>query len=249
MPPITHHHPTDHQHHADPTPGAGGSEHQPVPAARDHGHAGHDRHAGHGAHGEVFERLFWWNLLLAIPVVVSSEMVQEWFGYELTFWGADAIAPVLGTVIFVVGGRPFLDRRGYEVRERKPGMMLLIAVAISVAFAASWAATLGVGDLDFWWELAALIVVMLLGHWLEMRAIGQASGALDALAALLPDDAERVSGSGLETRRGRDLRHGRRRARAPRGPGPADGDIVDGEADARRVDDHRRITPGAPLHR
>ena len=155
--------------------------------AGDDGHIGHDRHAGHGAHGELFRRLFWWNLLLAVPVVVSSAMVQEWFGYELTFRGADAIAPVLGTVIFIFGGRPFLTGAADEIRAQ-PGMMLLIAVAISVAFTASWAATLGVGDLDFWWELAALIVVMLLGHWLEMRAIGQASGALDALAALLPDE-------------------------------------------------------------
>ena len=198
MPPITHHEPTDHQHHGDLTRHGSDGERQPSQAARPHAHAGHDRHAGHGAHGEVFKRLFWWNLLLAIPVVVSSEMVQEWFGYELTFWGSDAIAPLLGTVIFVIGGRPFLSGAVQEVRERRPGMMLLIAVAISVAFIASWAATLGVGDLDFWWELAALIVVMLLGHWLEMRAIGQASGALDALAALLPDDAERVTGDRLE---------------------------------------------------
>ena len=246
MPPITHHHPTDQPHHADPTLDGSGSEHQPSPAARHRDHAGHDRHAGHGAHGEVFKRLFWWNLLLAIPVVVSSEMVQEWFGYELTFRGADAIAPVLGTVIFIIGGRPFLTGAVYEVRERKPGMMLLIAVAISVAFAASWAATLGVGDLDFWWELAALIVVMLLGHWLKMRAIGQASGALDALAALLPDDAERVTGDGLERIPVAELRKGDVVLVRPGARVPADGDIVEGEA---TLDESMITGESRPVHR
>ena len=104
MPPITHHHPTDHQHHADPTLDGRRQRASTHPGGTTiDDHAGHDRHAGHGAHGEVFQRLFWWNLLLAIPVVVSSEMVQEWFGYELTFWGADAIAPVLGSVFLWSG--------------------------------------------------------------------------------------------------------------------------------------------------
>ena len=111
MSPMTHHHPAEQHEHTHE------SGKRPVTAERpDHG--GHDRHAGHGAHGEVFRRLFWWNLLLAIPVFVSSEMVQEWFGYELTFRGADAIAPVLGTVIFVIGGRPFLTGAVFEIRER-----------------------------------------------------------------------------------------------------------------------------------
>ena len=210
------------------------------------GHTGHDRHAGHGAHGEVFQRLFWWNLLLAIPVVVSSEMVQEWFGYELTFWGADAIAPVLGTVIFAFGGRPFLTGATYEIRERRPGMMLLIAVAISVAFAASWAATLGVGDLDFWWELAALIVVMLLGHWLEMRAIGQASGALDALAALLPDEAERVVAGEVEHVAVGALRPGDVVLVRPGARIPADGTIVEGGA---TLDESMITGESRPVHR
>ena len=105
---------------------------------------------------------------------------------------------------------------------------MLIAVAISVAFAASWAATLGVGDLDFWWELAALIVVMLLGHWLEMRAIGQASGALDALAALLPDEAERVVAGEVEHVAVGALRPGDVVLVRPGARVPADGTIVEG---------------------
>ena len=235
---ATHHPAQQHDH-------TWGSGDRRVPAEHS-GHGGHDRHAGHGAHGEVFRHLFWWNLLLAIPVFVSSEMVQDWFGYELTFRGADAIAPVLGTIIFVIGGRPFLTGAVFEIRERVPGMMLLIAVAISVAFAASWAATLGVGDLDFWWELAALIVVMLLGHWLEMRAIGQASGALDALAALLPDEAERVTTSDVEHVSVSALRPGDVVLVRPGGRVPADGTIVDGDA---TIDESMITGESRPVHR
>ena len=99
---------------------------------------------------------------------------------------------MLGTVVYVWGGKPFLVGGVAEVRDRQPGMMLLIALAISVAYGSSLASSLGWGDLDFWWELAALIVIMLLGHWQEMKAIGQARGALAALAELLPDRAERI---------------------------------------------------------
>ena len=116
-------------------------------------------------------------------MILAWLMVQDWFGYTApTFPGSDWIAPVLGTVIFVYGGQPFLEGAYREVRRRQPGMMLLIAMAIMVAFVASAASTFGWFDLEFWWELAALITIMLLGHWQEMKAIGQARGALDALA-------------------------------------------------------------------
>jgi Cu2+-exporting ATPase len=148
----------------------------------------------------MFRDRFWICLALTIPVVIYSPMVQEWFGYTApTFPGSDWIAPVLGTVIFVYGGLPFLRGGVQEARDRQPGMMLLIAMAITVAYVASLATTLGWFDLDFWWELAALITIMLLGHWMEMRAIGQARGALAALAELLPDEAERVVDGGTET--------------------------------------------------
>ena len=148
--------------------------------------------------------------------------------------GTDWISPVLGTVIFFYGGWPFLSGGVSEVRARQPGMMLLIALAITVAFTASLATSLGVGnlDLDFWWELALLVVIMLLGHWLEMKAIGQAQGALAALAELLPDVAERVTNTNdVETVPLGDLRPGdvvlvRSGARVP-----ADGAIVEGEAE------------------
>ena len=106
--------------------------------------------------------------------------------------GLTWVAPALGTVIYLWGGRPFLTGAVAEFRARKPGMMLLIEMAITVAFVASWGATLGVlsHELDFWWELALLVVIMLLGHWLEMRSLAQTSSALDSLAALLPEDKD-----------------------------------------------------------
>ena len=158
------------------------------------GHGSHD--AGHGDHAEMFRRLFWINLALAVPVLVLSEQIQDWFGYNLTFPGSSWVPPVLGTVIYFYGGRPFLSGGVSEARERQPGMMLLIALAITVAFVASLVSLTDALDLEFWWELASLIVIMLLGHWQEMRAIGQAQGALAALAELIPDEAERIEDGG-----------------------------------------------------
>ena len=185
-------------------------------------HTAHDKHAGHDP--EAFRRRFWLTLLLTIPVVVSSEMVMEWFGYELD--GVAWVGPVLGTFVFAWGGQPFLSGAVAEVRNRQPGMMLLIAMAITVAWMASMATSLGWFDLEFWWELALLVTIMLLGHWQEMKAIGQAHGALAALAALLPDEAERVDGRWLDRARP-DRRPGRRRSgvgpRPVRGSRPTDG--------------------------
>jgi len=198
-----------------------------------HDGAGHDAHGGHGDHVAQFRRLFWWNLLLAVPVVLFSEMFSDLLGYGLPA-GTAWISPVLGTVIFVFGGWPFLSGAVSEVRARQPGMMLLIGLAITVAFTASLATSLGVGDLDldFWWELALLIVIMLLGHWLEMKAIGQAQGALAALAELLPDDAERVTSSGdVETVPISALAPGDVVLVRSGGRVPADGEIVEGDAE------------------
>ncbi|MFD6857871.1 copper-translocating P-type ATPase [Rhodococcus sp. NPDC060090] len=198
------------------------------------GHGGHDRHAGHGAHGEMFRRRFWVSLVLSIPVVFFSHMVADLLGYTMPdFPGAMWIPPILGTAIFVYGGMPFLTGGWAELRSRRPGMMLLIAMAITVAFLASWITTLGLGgfNLDFWWELALLIVIMLLGHWLEMRALGSASGALDALAAMLPDTAEKITDTGTADVPLSELALGdlvlvRAGARVP-----ADGTVTDGRAE------------------
>ncbi|MEX2624246.1 MAG: copper-translocating P-type ATPase [Acidimicrobiia bacterium] len=193
-------------------------------------HGGHDKHAGHSV--AMFRDRFWLSLALTLPVVFFSEMIQEWFGYTApTFPGSDWIAPVLGTVIFFYGGSPFLKGAVQEVRDRQPGMMLLIGMAITVAFAASAATTFGWFDLEFWWELAALITIMLLGHWMEMRAIGQARGALAALAELLPDEAERVTDERTETVSIGELTVGDVVLVRPGGRVPADGEVISGEVE------------------
>lgn len=192
--------------------------------------AGHDKHAGHSV--EMFQRRFWWSLLLTIPIVLTSKMVMDWFGYELRFPGIELVGPVLGTVLFAWGGEPFLKGGVREAKERAPGMMSLIAMAITVAYVASMATSLGAFELDFWWELAALITVMLAGHWQEMKALGQAQDALSALAALLPDEAERLTDDGTtQTIPADELVPGdlvlvRSGARIP-----ADGEITEGGAE------------------
>ncbi|MDW5614860.1 heavy metal translocating P-type ATPase [Mycolicibacterium sp. D5.8-2] len=198
-------------------------------------HADHGGHAGHGAdHVAQFRKLFWINLIIAAPVIAFSTMFAMLLGYEVPdVPGARWIAPLLGTIMYVVGGRPFLAGAVSEIRSRKPGMMLLIGLAITVAFFASWGASLGLlhHELEFWWELALLIVIMLLGHWVEMRSLAQTTSALDSLAALLPDEAEKVDGDRIITVSPADLQVGDLVVVRPGGSVPADGRIVDGRAD------------------
>ena len=204
----------------------------------DHGgHAGHGADEGHGGghhghHVEMFRTRFWWSLLLTVPLVVTSHMVMDWFDYDLDFPGIEWVGPILGTIVFLWGGQPFLAGGLEEAKARTPGMMLLIAMAITVAYVASMATSLDLFDLDFWWELGALISIMLLGHWQEMKALGQAQDALGALAALLPDEAERLTDAGdIETVPASDLRPGDAVLVRSGGRVPADGDIVDGAAE------------------
>ncbi len=190
--------------------------------------SGHDKHAGHDP--EKFRRRFWLTFALTIPVVFTSGMVMDWLGYHLD--GVAWVGPVLGTFIFVWGGWPFLVGAVTELRDRAPGMMLLISMAITVAWTASMASSLGWFDLEFWWELAALVTIMLLGHWQEMKAIGQAQGALAALAELLPDDAERIGADGqVESVKLEELRTGDLVLVRPGARVPADGSVVEGEAE------------------
>ena len=223
---ASHHEHSNHGGHAshNHTEHAGHGEHG------GHGHAGH---AGHGDHVAQFRRLFWIMLVLAIPVVGFNETFAHLIGYQLpdAEW-ARWISPLLGTVIYFWGGRPFLTGAVSEIRSRKPGMMLLIALAITVAFVSSWGASLNLLDreLNFWWELALLVVIMLLGHWIEMRSLAQTTSALDSLAALLPDEAEKIDGDEVVKVTPADLEVGDVVIVRPGASVPADGIIVDGSA-------------------
>ncbi|MEV0686226.1 heavy metal translocating P-type ATPase [Nocardia sp. NPDC050378] len=202
----------------------------------------------HGDHVAMFRRLFWVMLALAVPVVAADMMFAELVGYTVAT-GLRWVSPVLGTVMYFWGGRPFLTGAVDEIRARKPAMMLLISLAITVAFLASWGSTLGVlhHELDYWWELALLIVIMLLGHWIEMRSLGQASSALESLAALLPDEAERVRDDGsTDTVRVEELRTGDRVVVRPGSRVPADGLVESGSAD---VDESMITGESRPVRR
>jgi len=191
---------------------------------------GHDRHAGHSV--AMFRDKFWLSLALTIPVVLLSHDVSVWLGYELPVLPGIEFAPaLLGTIVFAYGGFVFLRGAHGELRDRRPGMMTLISLAIVVAFVTSWAGSLRLFDVEVWWELATLISIMLLGHWLEMRSIAQARGALAALAELLPDTAERVIDAGTESVPLAALELGDVVLVRPGARIPADGEIVDGQAD------------------
>ena len=160
-------------------------------AAEQEQHAGHDKHAGHNV--EMFRNRFWVCLVLTIPALIWEPMLQEWFGYRApVFAGSELIPAIFGTMVFFYGGRIFLQGAVRELADRLPGMMTLISLAISVAFLYSAAVTLGYAGHALWWELATLVTIMLLGHWIEMRSIFQAQGALQELARLLPDTAVRL---------------------------------------------------------
>ena len=232
--PNTHagHHAHDHhQGHGE----ASGRHHDGHDAHAHHeGHGGHGHgHAGHGDHVGQFRRLFWIMLVLAVPVVGFNDMFAHLIGYHLpeAAW-VSWVSPVLGTVVYFWGGWPFLTGGLSEIRSRKPGMMLLIALAITVAFLASWGASLDIlhHELNFWWELALLVVIMLLGHWIEMRSLAQTTSALDSLAALLPDEAERIDGDDIVKVAPADLAVGDVVIVRPGSSVPADGKIVDGSA-------------------
>ena len=230
------------QHHQHAGHGGARSEHAPPEWPRgsredgaqvheEHGsHGGHDKHAGHAP--EMFRRRFWLSFLLTIPVVTYSHEVQEWLGYSAPAFPGDRwLAPVLGTFIFFYGGGVFLVGAWRELQARAPGMMILISLAIAVAFLASAASLVGLVGFELWWELATLVSVMLLGHWQEMKAIGQARGALAALAELLPDEAERVTDAGVERVLLSELAEGDLVLVRPGARVPADGVIEEGSAE------------------
>jgi len=201
-----------------------------TPAAHDT-HVGHDVHAGHSV--EMFRRKFWGTLLLSIPTVVWAPMIQHWLGYQA--WGgatASRFVPALfGILVFAYGGWVFVKGALDELADRRPGMMTLITLAISVAFAFSLAITAGFPGMDLWWELATLVTIMVLGHWIEMRSIAQAQGALQELAKLLPDTAVRIAGERTEIVPLSALREGDLLLVRPGTTIPADGIVRDGTSD------------------
>jgi Cu2+-exporting ATPase len=194
----------------------------------------HDDHgADHSGHEQMFRRRFWVSLALSIPVLFYSPTLQDWLGYTApAFPGSDWITPVFAIIVFLYGGIPFLKMAAPEVRKRKPGMMTLISLAITVALVYSVATLFLPGQTGFFWELVTLIDIMLLGHWIEMRSVRQASGALNELAQLMPDTAERVLSDGdTEEVPVTELETGDLLLVRPGASVPADGEIVEGESE------------------
>lgn len=206
--------------HAHPAPGGAGRE----------DHTAHDRHAGHSV--SMFRDRFWITLALTIPTLIWSEMIQGWLGFGApAFPGSGLMPPVFGTAVYLYGGWVFLAGGIRELRDRLPGMMTLISLAISVAFFFSLAVTVGYPGEPLWWELATLVTIMLLGHWIEMRSIFQASGALRELAKLLPSTAQRIVGDRIEDVSISELRDGDVVLVRPGASVPADGVVRDGKSD------------------
>ena len=190
-------------------------------------HAGHDRHAGHSV--AMFRDRFWISLLLTLPTLFWGHMLQGALGYRApAFPGSRWIPAVFGIAVFAYGGVPFLRGGFEEIKHRLPGMMTLISLAISVAFLFSAAVMLGFPGMPLWEELATLVTIMLLGHWIEMRPISQAQGALRELAKLLPNDAVRVVGDLTEEIPVSELREGDAVLVRPGASVPADGVVLRG---------------------
>jgi len=215
-------------------------------------HSAHAAHAGHGTdhsgHEQMFRVRFWWSLLLSIPVLAYSGMIQMWLGFMPPMFPFSEWMPFFfSLIVFGYGGIPFLKMAVPEIKERKPGMMTLISLAISVAFIYSVAAqfvNLGEG---FFWELVTLIDIMLLGHWLEMRSVRQASGALNELAKLMPDTAERIQhGDSTETVSVSALKHGDMLLVRPGASVPADSEVIDGHSD---VNESMITGESLPVHK
>jgi Cu2+-exporting ATPase len=235
----TKHH-QDDEHGADHAPTDAGS-HQAHEMPENHqsheshqGHGQHEGHSGtdHSGHEALFRRKFWISLILSVPVLVFSETIQGWLRFStpdfpLSGW----IVPVFSVIVFIVGGVPFFQMASDEFKQKKPGMMTLISMALAVAFLYSIASTIFSLTSAFYWELVTLIDVMLLGHWIEMRSIRQASGALQELSKLLPDTAELVGENGhIKTVKVSDLEKGDVVLIRPGASAPADGVVIDGES-------------------
>lgn len=193
-------------------------------------HEGHDKHAGHTV--SMFRVAFWFCLVMTIPTLIWEPMIQQWMGYSIPGFGGDYLIPaIFGTAVFYYGGQLFIRGAYRELRDHQPGMMVLIALAITVAFVYSAMVTFGFPGHALWWELATLVTIMLLGHWIEMRSITQAHGALQELAKLLPDMALRIGADDeVKEVEVKDLRKGDLVMIRPGASIPADGVIKKGKS-------------------
>jgi Cu2+-exporting ATPase len=200
-------------------------------------HDNHEHHVDHTGHEQIFRRKFWISTLISIPVLLYSPFIQEILNFQMpTFPGSEWVTPIFAIFVFFYGGLPFLQMAVPELKNRRPGMMLLISLAISVAFIYSLAALFLPSSSTFFWELVTLIDIMLLGHWIEMRSVRQASGALDELAKLMPDTAERIKPDGeVEEVRTSELMEGDFILVRPGANIPADGQVEEGESDVNEA--------------
>ncbi|OGL24908.1 ATPase P [Candidatus Saccharibacteria bacterium RIFCSPHIGHO2_01_FULL_48_12] len=197
--------------------------------SHNHQHHEHDKHAGHSV--AMFRRKFWLSLLLTIPVLAYSESVQQWLSFiPPSFAGSQYIPLIFSSIIFFFGGLVFLKGAAAELRSKRPGMMTLIAMAISVAYVYSLATQFLISGDVFFWELSTLITIMLLGHWLEMASISKAESALDAIKQLLPDKAEKLVNGHPQQVLVADLRLGDLILIRPGASIPADGVVTDGNS-------------------
>jgi len=195
--------------------------------------SGHENHSHHDHHAMMirdFKKRFWVSLVLTVPILALSEMIQQWFGFELVFQGDKYILFGLSTILFFYGGWPFLKGLAEEIKDRNPGMMTLIAVAITVAYAYSSAVVFGLEGMDFFWELATLILVMLLGHWIEMKSVMGASRSLELLVKMMPAEAHLLDGEDIREVKVSDLKKGDVILVKASEKIPADGTIVEGES-------------------
>ena len=191
-----------------------------------HSERSYDKHEGHGTND--FLKRFWLSLIITVPILLLSKMIQEWLGFSIRFPTDKYVLLTLGTIIYIYGGMPFLKGMGGEIKAKAIGMMTLVAIAISVAYLYSVAVVFGLPGMDFFWELATLIVIMLLGHWLEMRSTMAASKSLQSLVALLPNDVTVERNGGAIKIKLEALKNGETIIIKPGEKIPADGLVVDG---------------------
>ncbi|WP_066190496.1 copper-translocating P-type ATPase [Gracilibacillus timonensis] len=214
-----HHHDRQHNHHHDH-----GSH-------DDHDHGSHDHQHHHEHMIEDFKKRFYISIILAIPVIILSDMIQSFFNYSLSFPGDQWLSLLIATIIFFYGGWPFLSGAIDEIKQKSPGMMTLIGFAIAVAYFYSAATVFGLAGHDLFWELATLIVIMLLGHWIEMKSVSKASDSMESLVALMPNEATKIDEEGqTEVVKVGDLVKGDHLLIKPGEKIPADGIIIKGQS-------------------